>query len=289
MYLGPPGLLIQVRDPLPGFDMAADRGGAKHTTLSGGLRVDYPGKHPRTFSPSWNDMNDDEYAVLEKLYLRQYGPGPFVFIPEPARWNFLAGGQSSGAETGDTSCFTVTAGVLTSDTSQSHSGFRSLKWVTTATAGITLVNNAPNNALPYGFATPPSTNWCYSAWVRSDSATQQWIAQINWFTSAGVYISTTSGSIITPAINTWAQVSAAVTSPSNAVFGIAQIAHVNGAAVNVWVDEQMLEFNKTTPGTHLAGRGQPLVSFTEFGESYDWANYGGTAKHTADGTFVEVS
>lgn len=289
MYLGPPGLLLQVRDPKPDFDMPADRGGATNTTLSGGMRVDFPGKHPRTFSPSWDKMSDDEYALLEKIYLRQIGPGPFILIPEPARWNYLTGEQSSGAETGNVSAVTLSSGVLTSDTAQSHSFFRSYKWATTAINGATFVNNAPNNALPLGFVTNVGMQWCFSGWVRTDTASQTIIPQINWYTSTGAYIST-SGSSFGPAANTWTQVYVAATAPATAVYGVTQYAHATGTAVNIWVDDQMLEYGKTSPGSHLAGRGQPLVSFTKYGETYNWANYNlSGGQHSADGEFLEVS
>jgi hypothetical protein len=292
MYLGSPGFMIQIPDPQPGVKMTADRGGSTHTTLQGGQRVDYPGKHPRTFSLSWTDLNDDQYALLEKTYLRQFGPGPFVFIPEPARWNYMSSEQSSGAETGNVSGVTPSAGTVVSDTAQSHSGARSYKWTTTATASTIFVNNAPNNAQPLGIASPASAQWCFSAWVRTDTASQQFIAQINWFDATGAYKGTSSGAgaTINPAANTWTQAYAQGTVPSGGVFGVCQIVHVTAAIVNVWIDEQMMEFNKAAPGTHLAGRGQPLVSFTEFSEQYDWAIYGGvTGKHSADGTFVEVN
>jgi hypothetical protein len=290
MYLGPPGNLIQIPDPQPGVKMTADRGGSTHTTLQGGQRVDYPGKYPRTFSLSWTDLSDDQYAILEKMYLRQFGPGPFVFIPEPARWNYLTGEQASGAETGNVSGVAVDSGAVTSDTFVAKSGFRAFKWVTTATVSQNFYNVAPNNAMPYGFATPPSTAWCFSTWIYTPTASQQFQPQINWFNATGGYVSTASGGAVTPSINTWTQLTAAVTCPSNAVFGLTQIAHTTGAIATVYIDQQMLEFNKTTPGTHLAGRGQPLVSFTDLTEQYDWAFYGGvTGKHSADGTFLEVS
>lgn len=288
MYLGPPGLMVQIPDPQPGVKMTASRNGNIHTTLQGGQRVDYPGKAPRTYEMSWTDLNDDDYHILERLYLRQYGVGPFVFIPEPARWNFLTGEQASGSETGNTGAITTSAGVLTSDTTQVHSGGRAFKWATTSTANTTFTFNAPNNALPTGFVTPALKQWCFSAWVRSNTASQSVQPVINWYSSTGSFLSATAPAA-TSVGTAWVQLVAQGAAPVGAVYGSVQLVHVTAAAVSLWVDDASLEYGVTVPGSHLAGRGQPLVSFTEFTEQYDWASWGGTGKHSADGTFPEVS
>lgn len=98
-----------------------------------------------------------------------------------------------------------------------------------ATTGVYVSNasggppyTAVNEGTASVFGLPVIGNQAYSAtaWVMTPGAGVTAFIEINWFTSAGVYISTSSGAGLALTANTWAQITCTnQVAPSNAAWG----------------------------------------------------------------------
>lgn len=110
-FLGPAGFLRPLVCPEINIDVTTERYGGVFQALSGARSMDVTG-HRRKYSMEFKWMDQEEYAWLNALHLRQL-PGPFRLL-DPLQKNRLSvesslakwgGGMSQGA--------TLTAGVMT--------------------------------------------------------------------------------------------------------------------------------------------------------------------------------
>lgn len=155
-------------------------------------------------------------------------------------WTFVNGNQYF--ETNVLSWFAKGGtSTITRSTAQFHEGVASLLLTPDGTA-VTV--EAECNAIP----APTGATMQLSAWVRCAVARSVNI-NFNWFTSAGVYLSTTAGPVVALVANTWTQITATgITSPATAAKGSVAFT-LNGtppATNTLWVDEAVLSSAATT-------------------------------------------
>jgi hypothetical protein len=102
-------------------------------------------------------------------------------------------------------------GTLVSSGAQFHSGALSALFTVSGSPSIAYARQAL-------IAIDPGTSYQGASWVRC-SATRTVTAAIDWYTSAGVYISTASADTAVTA-DTWTRVTASGAAPSNAAFAL---------------------------------------------------------------------
>lgn len=96
----------------------------------------------------------------------------------------------------DASGWTATGGSAVRSTAQAHEGVASLLLTPTGAASISAVECTPVVGVQ------PGSQWRADAWVRC-AVSRQISLQINWYTPAGVYISSTVPVSATPGVGVW--------------------------------------------------------------------------------------
>lgn len=102
------------------------------------------------------------------------------------------------------------------------------------------------------YSVKPSTDYCFSIYMRTP-VTSNAIVEIQWFTSASVYISNTVSSTTSTPANTWARVSAGGASPANAAFCTFRLRQSGTATGDCYISNPMFEEGVTTPSTYVDG------------------------------------
>ncbi len=106
-----------------------------------------------------------------------------------------------------------------------------------------------------GQAVSPSTQYTASFWAKSSWASREVTPKLLWYTSAGTYISTSSGTLVSmPTNSTWYQAVVTATSPSNAAYVKIQ-GYFTGSsqALDYEIDDVQLELGGTAT-TWVPGR-----------------------------------
>lgn len=155
--------------------------------------------------------------------------------------------NSTSALTGDSSTFEggianwvlKTNSTIAQTAAQAHGGTKSL--AITSVAGGTMsaehVTDAVNGA--GGIPVVGGGSYAVSGWFRTAVSARTCNMLVSWYSSAGTFISTSSGSTITDSAAAWTQASSAHTAPATAAFAIVlgQVASTGGAAEVHYLDD----------------------------------------------------
>lgn len=158
-----------------------------------------------------------------------------------SRWNMLANPSFDTNTTGWTGT-NATLSRQTSPTPQSGSGL------------LQVQSNVPGSTAAAGTATgtsgivvAPSTAYILSAYARSASVTRTVTIQIDWYNSAGTFLSSTTTTGAATSTTVWTRYSVTGTSPATAAYARAfiQFNGIVNAGENHYVDAVMLERGST--------------------------------------------
>lgn len=290
-YLGPPGALLQLPSPAPGYEPVDVVGGVTHELLGGQLRDRT--RTLRRWVLSWPAMADADWATLRSLVRL---PGPYRYL-DPLEPNLLTVNQATGTDELKTvEGFSArTQGVVASDTAQARSFTRSLRWDSSTALGATgrgvnlvtatSVIDATWAAVRVGAV------YSFSVYARCSAAvTMQ--AAIEWRSVAGAVLSTDTGTGVALPTGNWTTrlVCENKTAPASAAYavGVVQNSATTAGAVSVYLDDPQLE-EAAAASTFRLGVGTPLVSVEQVGHNIllgdAAANY---ALHTVELVLVEV-
>lgn len=127
---------------------------------------------------------------------------------------------------------------LSSNAGQARSGTRSGSMASVASGTMSIIQANASRAIVL-----PSINYTASAWFRAAVSARTVRVHINWYTSANVFISTSSSTATTTdSTTTWTRTTLTAQSPSNAFFArvIAEVVSTGGAAETHSVDDVTL-------------------------------------------------
>lgn len=239
--------------------------GSTSTAIGGRRKRWRTGTPRRTFQLSRDHATLDEWSVVEQLAWGGYGSGPFVLLL-PGRRNLLGANVSSGTNVlASTLGFGAVSGTVSSSTAQQYLAPRSLAWAVTAanqrvvaslTANITSADPATDVPVVAGL---PYTG---SLYARLSASTGTVRPDISWFTAAGAFLSTTTGTATALSSSAWTRV-AVTNAVAPATAALAKLSLTNtvmGAAQTIYSDAWQLE-QATAASAFLFGTGVPRVAF----------------------------
>jgi hypothetical protein len=262
-YLGKVGSLVEFRVNL-GVQANPSKGVVVHE-LPRGRAVDvFPIK--RTWTLPARQLSADQRSVIDRVY---WLPGPWRLLDTNQR-NLLTVNQSTGTD--DllaTTGFLPTSGTLTSTTSQFRSGTNSLQWAVSsglaAGNGVWTGSAATTTAAADDVPVVVGKDYTWSYYVRHSTSTVQMAARINWFTAAGVSVSSNVGSnVASSTANFDARPTVTATAPATAAYARpeAEIGVAPGAIMNIFLDELQFE-QSSAVSSFVVGYGVPIVTATE--------------------------
>lgn len=117
---------------------------------------------------------------------------------------------------------------LAISTTQAKDGTKSLQ--VTATAA----NSAPFSGGVTNQFCSPNTAYAGTYWIFSTVAARTFTMQVNFYTSAGVFVSSQAVGSFTPTVNTWTQCTFTVTSPATGGQFNLEPTCTNSANTNIW-------------------------------------------------------
>lgn len=274
LYLGRPGMLVTMPWPLGDIDRTYERQTFDFVTGSGLHAVSTLSTGSRQHDLAWEILHQDTFTRIEQFRIGANGPGPWAYI-DPAAPNLLP--ANVAAATGlysDGTGMTVSSGQLLSNSDQTQihrpGGYRSIRWYfPTAAATTPILDVPPLYRSWYGHPVAANLPYTFSAWVKPDGTVDTSISVnlvIEWLTSAGASISTTSSGATT--VTAWQQLVASGTAPSNAAYAKIRW-ELTGSTMttlgSVYIDEPLWEqdsvVNLWAPGTGI--RPVEIVSLPE--------------------------
>ena len=296
IYLGPPGALQTLPYMGRDIDASLDLGVAEQRLLSGIRVADRVGTPKRTYRLERRFLTADEMGQIEGLALGLYGPEPYALI-EPWRRNLLTLNQSSAGDfSHDGTGFTVfgagasvtTSGPLsTASQGRYYQRYVSPSSGAAGTTGLA-VGNSTSAALVLlpGNSTPVVVGLSYTFQfnvITLAGTAASWRAAINWYDSAGAFLSSSSGTT-TVVTGSWVARTVTATAPASAAYAVPQV--TNGATLSasntIGIDALMLA-QASAAGTWVPGTGVPRVAFTALGDVYPLSD-----AHHAGITLVEI-
>lgn len=296
MYLGPPGNILTVADPDINLPVTRERKAAEHELLSGQLGIDLAGLSRRRWNLQWEVLTEDEFALINGLYLGTYGPPPFAFM-DPNQRNLFKPNQSSGTDVlQNTLGFgfeSLSTGGIASSTNAAYRGRRALQWTSpVGVSGETLVKTGSTltfsscdqyNGIPVLPSTPYTLS--YRALHTSSADSPLIGARLRWYTLSGAVSATTSESSWTPG-SSWSSVhSLTATSPSDAAWLRVYwtILSITTVQNHFYLDDLMLE-QASSASAWVTGDGVPRVVMLNMEDEYPWVGY-----HKVKCDLVEVA
>lgn len=105
---------------------------------------------------------------------------------------------------------------IAATSAQAHGGTGALAVTTTNTSNASAKHTT--NGVD-GFAATPGRDYLVQGWGRSATVSRSLINTINWYTSGGVFITTSSGSGTTSSTSAWSVLKNRYTAPATAAFG----------------------------------------------------------------------
>lgn len=261
IYFGRPGSLVSLPHPRGGVRATRDRPTTVFRTGAGGARVSRMVTGRRQYTINWDALTRDTYSTLEAFDQGHQGPGPFALL-DPGRRNMLTANQSAATSvTNDSDNFTVSGSGYTasSDSTLYRRGPRSLKISAAyASQSGTVTLDSPT-AEWYGVPVVSSRSLVFSYYARgagSDPVVTL-TPRLAWYSTAGVNLSTSSGTPTATTSASWTQMSVAATPPASAAYVLASIAVSGGtlsASAALYFDELQLE-EGSSAGTWYPGTG----------------------------------
>ncbi len=133
--------------------------------------------------------------------------------------NYLSG-DASTFEGGIANWVANTNCAIAQTAAQAHGGTKSLQLTSTASGNMSAahVTASPNGT--GGFVVTAGTAYTVSGWFRSAVSARTCAMQASWYDSAGVFLSTTTGSTISDSTSAWTQATSDHTAPAGAVYAI---------------------------------------------------------------------
>jgi hypothetical protein len=287
-WLGPPGQLVQLPQPLPGIEAGRTRRGAVHELAGGGAVVDVTGRG-RAYRLSYDSLTADELAVLEQLAGL---PGPYRLIDSNRR-NYLTANQSSGTDAlADATGFSAfTQGSVASSTAQARTRSRSLAWSTVTALGAT--GRGIRLMTDPAAATPDATwaagragvTYTVSSYVRTSAAVSMQPG-INFYSATPALLQSNSGAGVAVSTSDWTtRLSFADTAPAGTAYVIGKFFNTTttGAAITVFFDDLQLE-EAGSASAAVLGTGTPIVAIDQLSDTYPLADY-----YSPELTLIELS
>jgi len=243
-------------------------------TGGGGVRVGKITGGKRQYTLSWSGLDLDTFSTLLEFDQGHRGPGPFVLL-DPGQRNMLTVNQSSTtSETNDTDNFTV-AGSGYSATSEStvyRRGPRSFRVnIAYASQSGTVTLDPPAADWP-GIPVYASRPIVFSYWARGSGSDPivTLTPKLTWYSTAGVSLSTTSGTPTPTASASWTQMSVTDTPPASAAYVLCSVAASGGsisASASLYFDQFQLE-EGAAAGTWRPGTGVMPVQIISVAEGW---------------------
>jgi hypothetical protein len=207
------------------------------TTGAGTIRIVTSGANVGTF---WVAA----FQVEQKGYATSYCDGSLA-----TAWNATGNLLPSAAqsyEDGTTAGATVAVGTatLSNSAAQVYAGTKSLLATVTATAALAVLTGATGTS---GAPVTAGKTYTGAQWVRP-SAARNLECDINWYTAAGAFISTSFGTTFTGVANTWTRQSVSAVAPATAAFATLQFN--SGNATNG--DLYYIDAQRISEGTDAA-------------------------------------
>jgi hypothetical protein len=148
------------------------------------------------------------------------------FIP-----NFLTG-QNTGFEGGIGNWVAQTNCAVSDSALQAHSGTASMAMTSAASGTMTATSCAAGSYATQMLVAVPGDVVTYSAWLRAATSGRTCTVGINWYTSAGVFISSSTSGSISDLTSAWTQASSTGTAPATTAYAQTFVQVQSTAAVN---------------------------------------------------------
>lgn len=225
-YLGKPGTMVGLPDPLPGASNPATRTSMARSTIGGGRVVSFtPGPPRRTWDMQWQHLDPDQAASLEGFFVGAYGQGPFALI-DSARRNLLSANVSTATSSdASASGFTVDPTEAVTSTVDTYlRGPRALRWTLPATVTSGVLTVDPPGGL-VGVPAPTGLPWTWSGslYAVGTAPSVTVTPVLSWRRPDGSELSITSGTPVVVA-GAWSTFSvSAAAPPAGAVAFVAQL------------------------------------------------------------------
>lgn len=226
IYFGKPGALVTIPWPRTGIQRTRPRNVNTFGLDSGGTRVGKMIGGTIQYVIGWEALLWPDFEELWRYEQGHNGLPPWVLL-DPRVVNLLTTNQSGAtSEVNDIDDFTLVGvgGTITSDAVTTERGYRALMWLfDTATPGVSTVTLTSPSPEWTGVPVRASTGYTFIGRMKLSAGTAVEITpEILWYTSAGVYISTSSGVAVTSGAG-WATLFVDGTSPANAAFALCRL------------------------------------------------------------------
>ena len=127
---------------------------------------------------------------------------------------------------------------ITNDATYARTGTRSQKITTTTAAAI--ASPTIGVGVSQRIAVVPGRRYTFATWVRADTADENWLARLYWYTPANVASATvtTDGTLVTVSTTGWTLLMVSAVAPPDAGLCMPSIYRVSGAiGATVWADD----------------------------------------------------
>lgn len=162
---------------------------------------------------------------------------------------------------------------LSSAASGYHRGPRALEWNFSTASSAEMFLDSPTAIWP-GIPVVAGQALCFSAYATGWGVTDPTITltpKMRWYDTAGSFLSTTTGSPLSTAASTWAQIIATATPPAGAAYVLCSVLATGvGAGASVHLDEFQLQTG-STPTAWRPGTGVFPVSVMSLTEQWPWS------------------
>lgn len=160
---------------------------------------------------------------------------------------------------------------LTSSSTYTDAGPRSLALTFTAASIATIVPSWPSSVFRYGVPVVAGRALCVSAYVRGGGADPiaTYTMRLLWRSVTGALISATAGAPVASASGAWAQLYATGTPPAGAVYADFDLQYTSGASAGTIAYLRRFQLEEgTAPGTWYPGTGVFPVRFGELPDAW---------------------
>lgn len=160
---------------------------------------------------------------------------------------------------------------LTSDSTYSDAGPRTLALTFTTATTATIIPVWPSSVFRYGVPVVSGRALCMSAYVRGGGGDPiaTYTMRLLWRGATGALLSATSGTPVASASGAWASVYATGTPPAGAVYADFDLQYTSGASAGTVAYFRRFQLEEgSTPGTWYPGTGVFPVRFGELPDAW---------------------